>query len=104
MNERPNCYQCIHHRSLPGDAHSRCAHPRIPMNDSPVGQIMAIFQEMTSGIRLQGVPPDQAIHVTGDRHGIARGWFFWPANFDPTWLTSCDGFEKVKNEKTPVHQ
>ncbi len=22
--EKPNCYKCIHHRSIPGDAHSRC--------------------------------------------------------------------------------
>jgi hypothetical protein len=22
--ERPNCYQCVHRRELPGDAHSRC--------------------------------------------------------------------------------
>jgi hypothetical protein len=21
------------------------------------------------------------------------GWFFWPYNFDPRWLKSCDGFE-----------
>lgn len=36
--------------------------------------------------------------VIGNTHGIARGWFFWPFNFDPTWLVSCNGF-KAKLEK-----
>lgn len=31
--------------------------------------------------------------VIGDSHGIRMGWFFWPLNYDPTWLKSCDGFE-----------
>lgn len=30
--------------------------------------------------------------VTGHAHGIRMGWFFWPYNFDPTWLVNCDGF------------
>ena len=89
-NSAPNCYECKYRRSLPGDAHSRCAHPRIP-NDN---RLLAIFQEMTSGVELKGVPSEQAIHVTGNPAGIARGWFMRPANFDPVWLESCDGFEK----------
>ena len=31
--------------------------------------------------------------VTGDEYGIRKGWFFWPFNFDPVWLNSCDGFK-----------
>lgn len=34
-----------------------------------------------------------AARVTGDPYGTKRGWFFWPFNFDPTWLRSCDGFK-----------
>jgi hypothetical protein len=26
-------------------------------------------------------------------HGLKMGWAFWPYNFDPTWLLSCDGFD-----------
>jgi hypothetical protein len=39
--------------------------------------------------------------VTGDAHGIKKGWFFWPYNFDPLWLKTCDGFEQkeVKSAK-----
>jgi hypothetical protein len=30
--------------------------------------------------------------IKGNAHGIRRGWFMWPANFDPVWLDSCNGF------------
>lgn len=62
MSEKPNCYQCAHRRSIPGDAHSRCTN------------ISAL--------------------VVGNNAGIARGWFKWPFNFDPTWLVSCSGFQE----------
>jgi len=32
--------------------------------------------------------------VEADGYGIKSGWFFWPFNFDPVWLISCDGFKK----------
>lgn len=91
-DEKPNCYECKYRRNLPGDAHSRCAHPRVPV----LHPALAIFQEMTSGVKAEGVPPEQAIRVTGNPHGIRSGWFMWPANFDPVWLVSCNGFEKVQ--------
>lgn len=33
--------------------------------------------------------------VLGDAHGMKMGWFYWPVNFDPTWLKSCDGFASL---------
>ena len=38
--------------------------------------------------------------VTGDAHGIRKGWFMHPFNFDPVWLTSCDGFSNDPKDKT----
>ena len=38
-------------------------------------------------------------NVTALTHGIVEGWFFWPFNFDPVWLTSCDGFQEKKIPK-----
>jgi len=35
--------------------------------------------------------------VRGDKHGISRGWFCFPFNFDPVWLDECDGFEQKEN-------
>ena len=38
------------------------------------------------------VMPDA--HMTGNEHGIRKGWFMYPINFDPTWKTKlCDNFE-----------
>ena len=33
------------------------------------------------------------LNVEGNPHGRRNGWFNWPMNFDPVWLTCCDGFE-----------
>jgi len=65
MSTKPNCYECLHRRSIPGDCHSECANTNA--------------------------------NVTGNPHGRASGWFFWPFNFDPIWLESCDGFTKKGN-------
>ena len=35
-------------------------------------------------------------NVEGNNYGIRSGWFLWPFNFDPVWLESCDGFEKIE--------
>lgn len=36
--------------------------------------------------------------ITANRHGVLRGWFSWPFNFDPVWLESCDSFsDKEEN-------
>ena len=35
--------------------------------------------------------------VAGNEYGKRSGWFWWPHNFDPVWLESCDSFEG-KNE------
>jgi hypothetical protein len=42
---------------------------------------------------------NRAAKVTGDAYGIRSGWFFWPLNFDPVWLKSCDGFEALKTQE-----
>lgn len=39
--------------------------------------------------------------VTGNAHGIKRGWFRWPMNFDPIWLESCDGFSSDPKDNKP---
>ncbi len=74
---KSNCYQCKHRRDLAGDCHSRCAHPRA----------------------LSGA---DGLGIVGTRHGIERGWFFWPFNFDPVWLEACDGFES--KEEAPCQK
>jgi hypothetical protein len=28
MSDKPNCYQCVHRRNVPGDTHSSCNNPK----------------------------------------------------------------------------
>jgi hypothetical protein len=64
---RKQCYNCNWRRDLPGDAHSLCV---IGMAD------------LVNGSKL--------VKVVGTPHGIEKGWFMWPFNFDPVWLESCN--------------
>jgi len=34
--------------------------------------------------------------VKGNPVGIKNGWFYWPVNYDPTWLVSCDEYREKK--------
>lgn len=85
MSDKPNCYECKWRREIAGNAHSRCANPKIP-EMGPMGELAAL---------LGGGPPlrVKGMRVEGDSHAIRMGWFAWPLNYDPTWLKSCDSFE-----------
>ena len=43
-------------------------------------------------------PAMKRLNISGNAHGIKSGWFYWPINFDPVWLESCNGFEAKKEE------
>lgn len=79
--DKPNCYECIHRRNVPGDCHSSCAHPEVSGSDP-----LSMFLGMPAS--------SNKLNVKGNPHGVNNGWFAWPWNFDPVWLDSCDGFEK----------
>lgn len=90
MTEKPNCYDCQHRRSIPGDAHSQCVHPALgPQSNN---MFTALFEAMQH--RAETAAVAQHLHVTAHPTGVQRGWFMWPANFDPTWLRTCDGYTK----------
>lgn len=96
------CYDCIHRGAVPGSAHSSCHHPATARTrTSP-------FMELASVVGKRGGPalaaiasafhegPDRAIaelNIRAAEQGVRNGWFVWPVNFDPTWLTNCEGFE-----------
>jgi len=40
--------------------------------------------------------------VRGSRHGIDKGWFLWPVNFDPVWVQACDGFSDNPKDNMEV--
>jgi len=89
------CYACKWRGDLPGDAHSCCNHPLLEDNKNPMGELLGIMSK-----RVGAFPPmisqdimDQ-FHIMANYHGIKMGWFNWPYNFDPVWLTRCDKFEE----------
>jgi hypothetical protein len=45
---------------------------------------------------------NRSANVVGHPVGIRGGWFYWPLNFDPMWLVSCDGFQA--KEEAPAVQ
>lgn len=98
---KPNCYKCVYRGNIPGNAHSRCMHPKIkPATDDPIIQMFSMLGSRglkSAGINLGGELGD-LLGVTGNKHGIDSGWFNWPINFDPVWLDSCDGFKARKTE------
>lgn len=37
-------------------------------------------------------------NVTGSPHGIRKGWFMYPLEFDPVWMTTqCSTFESAES-------
>ena len=86
-NEKPNCYECKHRRSVPGDAHSECVNPLISDTDRIITGFALLAGQRSAAMKI--------LNVSGSRHGIKSGWFYWPLNFDPVWLETCDGFELV---------
>jgi len=90
-SKKPNCYECKHRGTIPGDCHSKCNHPSIGKID-PLSELLGIFASVG---RVAPVTHESAkkLNIKGNHHGIKNGWFNWPMNFDPTWLEKCDGFE-----------
>jgi len=93
---RPDCYSCVHRGSVPGNAHSRCRHPDIaPLLDDPLMEILSIMGGTRLGnMSMMFESAYKLLGISGNEHGKNNGWFNWPVNFDPTWLESCDGYEK----------
>ena len=69
------CYECKYRGEVPGSAHSRCDHPKVKQDNNQ---------------------SEKDLNIKANEIGIKRGWFLWPANFDPVWLENCDGFKQLK--------
>lgn len=89
---KPDCYKCKFRGEVAGSCHSSCHHPAFKqVHSDPLLGMMAIFGSVGR------VPPlrvtSEGCKVEGNSHGIRRGWFNHPLDFDPVWLQSCTGFE-----------
>lgn len=89
--EKPNCYKCKYKGEVPGSAHSSCAHPVVPKGDA-FGNLMATFASVGRVMPTVNLEAAAKLNIAANPHGIRKGWFNWPYNFDPVWLQRCDGF------------
>jgi len=97
--KKPDCYKCQYRREIPGNAHTRCAHPQAggDKERNPLLEIMGILAGAYRAIPFS-INNDK-LGIKGNLRGIRNGWFIWPFNFDPVWLESCNGFSP-KEKKT----
>lgn len=94
--EKPNCYKCKYREGLVGSAHSKCMHHDVGLiTEDPACKIVGIL----ASARGMSIPlPPNKLNIKGNPHGIKKGWFNWPLNFDPVWLDACDGFAKKADQ------
>ena len=53
-------------------------------------------REVPGNAHIRCANPDSG--MTGDEHGIKKGWFFYPMLFDPVWMTKeCSNYESKVN-------
>lgn len=81
------CYECKYRGTIPGDAHSCCRYP------GTATDILDLFDPQNKEMAKK-------LNINGDLNGIKAGQFRWPVNFDPVWLTNCDGFESKNKGET----
>ena len=96
--DKPNCYKCKHRGNSMLGAHSSCRHPDAGFKNDGMGGLMAVAEAMMGSGDSTGI---DKLNIRCNPHGFRMGWFCWPADFDPCWLLSCNGFEpkEVQNEQ-----
>lgn len=88
------CWNCVHHATMPGSCHLQCRHPKCGQDlANPLSNIMAIFASVgrvQPRISMAAIELGIEINPTG----IKGGWANWPWNFDPRWIETCNGYEE----------
>ena len=95
------CHDCIHSRNITGDVHISCRHPVLDkLFDNPFAELITILGKRIGygGMTLEAIKSIREINGTfeieANEHGVNKGWFIWPFNFDPVWLENCNAFEE----------
>ncbi len=90
---KPLCRDCKHESGVLGSAHSSCHHPSVSTKARG-----ALIAALGGGISPHSEAAAE-LEIQANPHGIRNGWFNWPYNFDPLWLTNCNGFEEKGEEE-----
>jgi len=106
VNEsKPDCYKCKHRGDNVGSAHSRCNHPKSGLSSAnPLEEAFAILGSVGRGPGAMRADGLVALNISANPHGVRHNWFQWPFDFDPVWLTNCEGFEEVNTDATQPQQ
>lgn len=91
--EPPKCRACKWSCEILGDTHLECMHPEtqhLVKGDAIVHDKLASVGRVSV---YPNVRAEKQLGIVADQIGIAKGWFDWPMNFDPTWLKQCNGFQ-----------
>ena len=84
-----DCYTCKHRRNIAGDCHISCACPKHGLDTS--SGLLGLVSLLAG--RVGAVCSSNAMGVSLNPHGIKNGWCYWPFNFDPIWVNSCNSYD-----------
>ncbi len=85
------CFECKYRERVMGSTHSRCRHPSVAKTTR--GELLAMLS-VSEFVELESA---SELDIQANAHGIRKGWFNWPYDFDPVWLENCNGFERSEN-------
>jgi hypothetical protein len=88
-----NCHNCIHHRTLPGNAHIECD---VPLFDQ-AAMLLIWMHSLTSKGNMIYKSYDDSFEVELNSTGIKGGWAMWPINFDPIWIVRCTRYKEKED-------
>lgn len=66
-----NCSECKYSKKIDYDSHLQCT---------------VLLTKSYLNIK--------ELKVETSEHGVKNGWCFWPFNFDPIWINSCNFYER----------
>lgn len=89
-----NCFSCRHREEVAGNCHIKCAKGGADSRMYGNGLIITsvLIQPQYNGVRDDVELKGNGWSVRVSPHGIRNGWCMFPILFDPTWVSSCDGF------------
>ncbi len=87
-SKRNLCLSCKYRGNVIGSSHSRCKHPSVAKTAR--GELLA----MLAGSAFVELESARELDIQANPHGVRKGWFNWPYEFDPIWLENCNGFEQ----------
>jgi hypothetical protein len=97
-NSKTDCYKCKWRGEVIGSTHSSCKNPELKGASDNLDVVMAIFASVgRTAPQIDIRALSSKFEIRANPHGIRKGWFNWPWNFDPVWLENCNAFEGKAN-------